>query len=107
MAKVISGTDFDGEVLKSDLPVMVDFFAAWCGPCRMIAPAVEELSSELSGKAKIVKLDIDETSAAAILRKYNITSVPTLMFFKSGKMIESISGAFPKNVMLDKLNKLI
>lgn len=105
MAKVIAGVEFESEVIKSDIPVLVDFYASWCGPCKMIAPVVEELSTEMSGKAKIVKIDIDEADDVAA--KYNIKSVPTLMFFKNGEVVDQIVGAVPKNIMHDKMQSLL
>jgi len=107
MAKIIQGSEFDKEVIKSDKPVMVDFFATWCGPCKMIAPAVEELSNEMGGKVKVLKMDIDEESASQVAMQYNIRSVPTLMFFKNGQVFDKIIGAMPKASIAEKLNKMI
>jgi thioredoxin 1 len=90
----ISDAEFDKEVLKSDKPVVVDFWAEWCGPCRMIAPALEEISGSLAGKVKIVKLNVDENPATAT--KYGIMSIPTLMLFKNGKLASRHDGAAPK-----------
>ncbi|KAI4453771.1 Thioredoxin [Holotrichia oblita] len=105
MAKIIAGVEFENEVLKSDLPVMVDFYAEWCGPCKMIAPSLEALSQEMAGKAKVVKVDIDKESD--IVTTYNIRSVPTLMFFKNGEVVDKIIGAVPKEVIFDKMNLLL
>lgn len=105
MAKIIAGVEFESEVIKSEIPVLVDFYASWCGPCKMIAPVVEELSNELQGKAKIVKVDIDE--ADDVVNQYNIRSVPTLMFFKDGKVVDQIVGAVPKNIMHDKVKNML
>lgn len=104
MAKIIPSIEFENEVLKSELPVLVDFYATWCGPCKMVAPFVEELSDEMKGKAKVVKVDIDQSDDIA--SQYNIRSVPTLMFFKDGKVVDQISGAVPKTVLQDKMTKL-
>ena len=106
MAKIISGSEFENEVLKSNLPVMVDFFAEWCMPCKMIAPSVEEISQETVGKAKVVKIDIDDPTAIEIAMKFNVRSVPTLMFFKNGEPVDIVVGAVPKETMEEKLNLL-
>ena len=90
----ISDAEFDKEVLKSDKPVVVDFWAEWCGPCRMIAPALEEISGTLAGKVKIVKLNVDESPKTA--SKYGVMSIPTLMIFKGGEMASRQVGAAPK-----------
>src|SRR5271166_6282742 len=90
----ISDAEFDKEVLKSDKPVVVDFWAEWCGPCRMIAPALEEISGTLAGKVKIVKLNVDENPATAA--KYGVMSIPTLMLFKNGELASRQIGAQPK-----------
>jgi thioredoxin 1 len=90
----VSDADFDSEVLKASGPVVVDFWAEWCGPCRMIGPVLEELSGSLDGKVKIVKLNVDESPATA--QKYGIMSIPTLMIFKNGEMASRQVGAAPK-----------
>src|SRR5258707_10564238 len=90
----VSDADFDAEVLKSNEPVVVDFWAEWCGPCRMIAPALEEIAGTLNGKVKIVKLNVDENPQTAA--KYGIQSIPTLMIFKNGQMASRQIGAAPK-----------
>ena len=90
----VSDTDFDAEVLKSTQPVVVDFWAEWCGPCKMIAPALEELAGAMNGKVKIVKLNVDENPATAA--KYGIMSIPTLMLFKNGELASRQVGAAPK-----------
>jgi thioredoxin 1 len=91
----VSDDDFDAKVLKSAEPVVVDFWAEWCGPCRMIAPALEELAEgALSGKVKIVKLNVDENPKTAA--KYNVMSIPTLMVFRNGEMASRQVGAAPK-----------
>jgi len=90
----VSDTTFDTEVLKASGPVVVDFWAEWCGPCRMIAPALEEIAGSLGDKVKIVKLDVDESPATAT--KYGIQSIPTLMIFKNGQMASRQIGAAPK-----------
>ena len=90
----VSDADFEAEVLKSAQPVVVDFWAEWCGPCRMIAPALEEIAGSLDGKVKIVKLNVDESPATA--QKYGIMSIPTLMLFKNGELASRQIGAAPK-----------
>ena len=90
----VSDSDFDAEVLKSTQPVVVDFWAEWCGPCRMIAPALEEIAGTMGGKVKIVKLNVDENPATA--SKYGIMSIPTLMIFKNGELASRQVGAAPK-----------
>ncbi|HEY2227959.1 MAG TPA: thioredoxin [Xanthobacteraceae bacterium] len=90
----VSDADFDSEVLKATGAVVVDFWAEWCGPCRMIAPALEEISGSLNGKVKIVKLNVDENPQTA--SKYGVMSIPTLMLFKNGEMASRQVGAAPK-----------
>lgn len=90
----VSDQDFETEVLKSDKPVVVDFWAEWCGPCRMIAPALEEIAGSLADKVKIVKLNVDENPKVAA--QYNIMSIPTLMLFKNGELSSRQVGAAPK-----------
>jgi thioredoxin 1 len=90
----VSDTTFESEVLKATGPVVVDFWAEWCGPCRMIGPALEEISGSLDGKVKIVKLNVDENPQTAA--KYGIQSIPTLMIFKDGQMASRQVGAAPK-----------
>jgi thioredoxin 1 len=103
MKNTIEGTDtnFDEEVLKSDIPVLVDFWAPWCGPCRMVGPSVEELADELKGKLKVVKVNTDENQAVA--QKYGIRSIPTLGIFKDGKVVDSVIGAQPKQAIMSKV----
>jgi thioredoxin 1 len=90
----VSDADFESEVLKASGPVVVDFWAEWCGPCRMIAPALEEIAGSLGAKVKIVKLNVDENPHTA--QKYGIMSIPTLMIFKNGEMAARQIGAAPK-----------
>ena len=94
MTTQVSDANFGEEVLSSKEPVLVDFWAEWCGPCRAIAPVLEELSTELQGKVKIVKLNVDENPATA--QKYGVMSIPTLMIFKGGEMASRQVGAAPK-----------
>ena len=94
--------NFEAEVIKSDKPVLVDFWAEWCGPCRMIAPIVEEIAKDLSGKLKVVKVNVDE--AQELASQFNIMSIPTLILFKDGEPVDMIIGAMSKDQMLEKIN---
>ena len=105
MMKQISAAEFENEVLKADVPVVVDFFASWCGPCKMIAPVLDQLATELAGKAKIVKVDVDESRDVAM--EYNIKSMPTFIFFNNGEIADKAVGALPKNELMDKIAPLI
>lgn len=101
----INEQNFDQEVIKSDLPVLVDFFATWCGPCQMLTPTIEELDKEYHGRAKIIKIDIDDNQNLA--SQYQVMSVPSLILFKNGSVAERLVGLQPKKVLADKLDKLI
>ena len=93
-ASVVNDANFDAEVLKASTPVLVDFWAPWCGPCRAVAPTVEAISNEFAGRVKVVKLNTDESGEVAM--KYAVTSIPTLMVFKGGEMVERVLGNRPK-----------
>ncbi len=105
-AKYITVTDdsFEQDVLNSDVPVLVDFWATWCGPCRAIAPTIEQLAEEFEGKARIAKLDTDHNPKTAM--NYNVRSIPSLIFFKDGMPVDQLIGVVPKNVLADKLEAL-
>ena len=97
----ITDANFDAEVINSEIPVLIDFWAVWCGPCKMIAPIVEEIAGEMQGKLKVGKLDVDNNPSVA--GKYGIRSIPTLLLFKEGKIVDQIVGAVPKNVIMQKI----
>ena len=102
---IVTDGNFTSEVEKSALPVLVDFWAAWCGPCRMVAPIVEQLAVELSGKVRVGKLDVDANQRTAA--KFKVQSIPTLLIFKDGKEIDRIIGAQSKNAILQRLSSFI
>jgi thioredoxin 1 len=101
MAQEFTDANFDEKVLSSELPVLVDFWAEWCGPCRMIGPIVEEISKEYSGKAVVGKLNVDENPQVA--SNYGIRSIPTLLVFKNGQLVDKIVGAVPKTSIVSKI----
>ena len=105
MALEITDANFDELVLKSDKPVLIDFWAEWCGPCRMVGPLVEELAKEYEGKAVVGKVNVDHN--AAISMKFGIRNIPALLFFKNGEIVDKQIGAVPKSVLADKLSKQI
>ena len=101
----VTDKNFESEVLKADLPVLVDFWAEWCGPCKMVSPIVDEISQELSDKLKVVKVNVDD--AQDLAGKYQIMSIPTLLLFKGGETVEQIVGALSKDQLLEKINAKI
>ncbi len=102
---ILQDATFDKEVLKSDVPVLVDFWAVWCGPCKAIAPAVEELAKQYKGKVKVAKMDVDEHQQ--VPQQYGIRSIPTLLLFKGGRVVDTIVGAVPKTKLEDSIKKVI
>ena len=104
-AAAITFENFEAEVLKSEIPVLVDFWAEWCGPCKMIAPSVDAIAGEYSGKLKVFKLDVDKEPAIAA--KYGIMSIPTLIIFKNGEVAEQIIGLLPKQKIEEKIAPIV
>jgi thioredoxin 1 len=99
----VTDANFKNEVLESSTPVLVDFWAEWCGPCKMIAPVVEQLAKDFDGKLKVGKVDVDSNQQTAM--QFGIRSIPTLLIFKNGKVVEQIVGALPKQALTDKVSK--
>jgi thioredoxin 1 len=91
----VSDSSFEGDILKSEQPVLVDFWAPWCGPCRSVAPIVEDLAAQYAGKLKVAKINVDESSAVAM--KYQVTSIPTFILFKAGEVADRVLGAMPRS----------
>ncbi len=100
-ALAVTEKTFEAEVLKSNLPVLVDFWAEWCGPCRMVAPILDEIAKELTNQLKVVKVNIDDDTELAA--KYNVMSIPSIFLFKKGEVVEQIIGAMPKEQLLSKI----
>jgi len=105
MALELTDSNFEELVVKSDKPALVDFWAEWCGPCRMVAPFVEEISKEYENKAVVGKVDVD--SSTEVAAKYGIRNIPTILFFKNGKVVDKQVGAAPKKALIEKLEKLL
>ena len=107
MSDILEVTDdtFEAEIVNSSIPAMVDFWAAWCGPCKMVAPVVEELAQEYDGKVKIAKMDVDQNRQTPA--KFGIRNIPTLILFKGGEVAQTIIGAQPKSSIEEELKKLL
>ena len=101
----ITDDSFENEVIKSTTPALVDFWAEWCGPCRMVAPVIDSLSTKYEGKFKFCKLNVDENPKTA--GKYNVMSIPTIMFFKDGKVADTVVGAVPEATLKAKIDPLL
>ncbi len=101
----VTEQNFEAEVLKSTIPAVVDFWAAWCGPCKMIAPIVEEIAEEYDGKVKVCKLDVDANQSLAA--QYGIRSIPSLLIFKDGNVVNQVIGAVPKGQLVQKIDEVL
>lgn len=101
MSLAFTNQNFDSEVLSSEVPVLVDFYADWCGPCKMMAPVIDELAQQFEGKAKVGKLNVDENGEIA--QKYRVMSIPTLLIIKNGEVVDTVVGAVPKQQLQSKL----
>ncbi|MFA6161093.1 MAG: thioredoxin [Patescibacteria group bacterium] len=104
MEITLTQDNFESEVIKSDKPVLVDFWAPWCGPCRMMAPIIEELATELEGKVKVAKMNVDESQNIA--QQFNILSIPTFLIFKNGMVADQMVGGLEKETLKDKLLRI-
>ena len=105
MVSDVSDQTFENEVIKATLPVLLDLWAPWCGPCRMVAPVIEKLAESYNGKMKFCRLNVDENTQTAA--KYSIMSIPTLMFFKNGEVAETVVGAVPERTLQPKIDALL
>ena len=105
MVSEVTDQDFEEEVIKSALPVLVDLWAPWCGPCRMVAPVVEKLAERYEGKFKFYRLNVDENPQTTA--KYKVMSIPTLIFFKAGEAVDTVIGAVPERVLQPKIDDLL
>ncbi|PKM51173.1 MAG: thioredoxin [Firmicutes bacterium HGW-Firmicutes-7] len=105
MALAFTDVNFENEVLNSEVPVLVDFYADWCGPCKMMSPVIEELSTLYEGKAKIGKLNVDQNGATA--QKYKVMSIPTILLIKGGEVVDTLVGAVPKQQLEAKIKSVL
>jgi thioredoxin 1 len=105
MVTDVSDQTFESEIIKSSLPVLLDLWAPWCGPCRMVAPVVEKLAETYDGRVKFCRLNVDENPQTAV--KYGIMSIPTLMFFKEGQIVDTVVGAVPERTLQPKIDALL
>ncbi len=103
MALQITDSNYEEEVLKSPVPVLLDFWATWCGPCKMISPIIDQVATEMASVAKVAKVDVDQ--AAELARRFNVRNVPTLVFIKNGEEVDRVVGATSKDNILNKLRK--
>lgn len=101
MEIIVNDANFEAEVINSELPVLIDFWAPWCGPCHMVSPIVEELGNDYAGKLKVCKINVDE--APGVSRQYSIRAIPTLMVFKAGEIVDQQVGVVPKDVLVAKV----
>jgi thioredoxin 1 len=101
----VTDSTFEAEVLKSSIPVLIDFWAPWCGPCKSIAPVLEQIATEYSGKLKIVKMNVDENPKTP--STYKVRGIPNLVFFKGGKVVEQVVGAVPKDQLVTAISKVL
>ncbi len=105
MALDVTDASFDNEIINSGKPAMVDFWAVWCGPCRMVGPVVEEIAGEYNGKAVVAKVDVDNNQEVAA--KYGIRNIPTILYFKNGEVVDKVVGVAPKEQLIEKLEALM